>query len=80
MSAEAIPVANFVREYIRSRSAQPASWPGELWEGMNKVLTKFYPGESPAFTADFATLGNTTKTGDELIASIQRLVGQLQKA
>jgi hypothetical protein len=78
MSAEAIPVANFVRVFIADR--QPASWPGELWEGMNKVLTKFYPGESPAFTADFLSLGNTTKTGDELIASIQRLVGQLQKA
>jgi hypothetical protein len=52
----------------------------ELWEEMNKDLTKFYPGEAPAFTADFASLGDTTKTGDELIAVIQRLVGHLQKA
>ncbi len=52
----------------------------ELWEEMNKDLAKFYPTASAAFTADFAILGDMTKTAEDLIAVIQRLVGQLQKA
>ena len=53
---------------------------GQLWEAMNRDLTKFYPAASPEFTADFGSLGDTTKTGDELLAILQRLVQHLQKA
>lgn len=53
---------------------------GQLWEAMNRDLTKFYPAASPEFTADFGSLGDTTKTGDELVAILQRLVQHLQKA
>ena len=52
----------------------------ELWEAMNRDLTKFYPAASPDFTADFGNLGDTTKTGDDLMAILQRLVQHLQKA
>jgi hypothetical protein len=52
----------------------------ELWELMNADLAKFYPVASPEFTTDFGRLGDATKTGDELIAILQRLVSYLQRA
>jgi hypothetical protein len=52
----------------------------ELWEEMNKDLTKFYPAAPPTFKTDFASLGDTAKTADELIAVVHRLVEHVQKA
>src|SRR5260370_5152614 len=50
----------------------------QLWEAMNRDLTKFYPAASPEFTADFGLLGDTTKTGAELVALLHPLVQHRQ--
>jgi hypothetical protein len=52
----------------------------ELWEEVRTNTAKFYPKASKAFMADFERLGDTTKTPDELIAIIQNLIEQLQRA
>ena len=52
----------------------------ELWREMNADLSKFYPGAFSDFVADFQLLGDTTKSPDELRATIQRLIEHLQKA
>lgn len=52
----------------------------ELWEEVRTNMAEFYPKASTAFIADFEKLGDTAKTSDELIAIIQNLIEQLQRA
>jgi hypothetical protein len=52
----------------------------ELWEEMNKGLDCFYPNLTAAFRQDFQQLNDTSKSPDELIALIQKMLDQLQKA
>lgn len=52
----------------------------ELWKDMAADLSKFYPGATSDFVMDFRRLGDATKSPDELLATIQRLIEHLQKA
>jgi hypothetical protein len=52
----------------------------ELWKEVNKAIDSFYPKATAAFRQDFQQLGDTSKSPDELMGIIQRLIDQLQKA
>jgi len=52
----------------------------ELWAEVNKGIDTFYPKATAAFRQDFQQLGDISKSPDQLIAIIQRLIDQLQKA
>jgi len=52
----------------------------ELWADVNKRIDSFYPNATTAFRQDFQQLGDASKSPDELMSIIQRLIDQLQKA
>ena len=52
----------------------------ELWQEVNKDFDHFYPNTTPAFRQGFQQLGDSSKSPEELMAAIQKLIDQLQKA
>lgn len=52
----------------------------KLWKEMDADLAKYYPAPSASFKADFHSLGDASKTPDELRTIVQDLVEHLQKA
>lgn len=52
----------------------------QLWAEVNKDFDRFFAITTPAFRQDFEQLGDSSKSPEELIAVIQRLIDQLQKA
>jgi len=52
----------------------------ELWEEVKKDMGRFYPNSTAAFRQDFEQLGDSSKTPNELLAIVLKLIDQLQKA
>ena len=52
----------------------------ELWTEVSADLAKFLPGSTSAFQQDFAKLGDSSKSPDELLPIIQNLIEHLQKS
>jgi hypothetical protein len=52
----------------------------ELWNEVQKDFAKFYPDANSTFRERFEQLGDGTKTPEELLILIQKLIDQLQKS
>jgi hypothetical protein len=52
----------------------------ELWEEVNKDFDRFFPITTPAFRRGFQQLGDSSKSPEELMATVEKLIDQLQKA
>lgn len=52
----------------------------ELWGEVNKDFDRFFPNSIPTFRDGFQQLGDSSKSPEELIAVVQKLIDQLQKA
>ena len=52
----------------------------ELWKETSADLTKFIPAANPEFRRDFAQLGDTDLTPDDLLPIISRLINHLQRS
>ena len=50
-----------------------------LWEQMTQDLARYFPDATPKFTQDFQDLGDSTKSPEQLLATVLGLIGQLQK-
>jgi len=52
----------------------------ELWAEVNKDIDSFFPNATTTFREEFQQLGDASKTPAALMAIIQKLIDQLQKA
>lgn len=51
----------------------------ELWEEAKRDIDTFYPNANGTFRQGFADLGDPSKSADELVVAIQKLIEQLQR-
>jgi len=51
-----------------------------LWGEMKKDIERFYPKATATFRQDFEQLGDASKTPNELVALVQKMIDHLQKA